>query len=142
MLKARGWRAVEDPSNRDPRYDRARLRAALAEAGWLDNAAIAKSAGHLAEADSALEWTTDRIVADSVEPDGDRLAMPADLPRALALRVAARLLHQLGEGEPRGSEIARMCDALAAGDAATLAGVVARPSKKVWRFGKAPARRS
>lgn len=141
LIERRGWRAVDDPSNRDPRYDRARLRAALAEADWLDTPAIAASAAHLADADAALDWLADRILAESVEAEGERLMMPADLPRALALRIVARLLERLGSGRPRGAEIGRMCDALAGGDVATLAGVVARPGKGVWRFGKAPQRR-
>lgn len=141
LVEARGWQAVDDPSNRDPRYDRARIRTALVEADWFDPNAVVASAAHLADADAALDWMADRIIEDRIETVEDRLVMPADLPRALAQRVVARLLDQLGEGAPRGSEIARMCDALAAGEVATLAGVVARPGKGVWRFGKAPERR-
>lgn len=142
LVCARGWAAVDDPSNRDPRYDRARLREALGRADWIDPAAVAASAAHLGEADAALDWMAERIRAICVETDGDRLTMPIDLPRALALRVIARLLADLGTGEPRGADIARMHDALVADEVATLAGVVARPGKKVWRFGKAPERRS
>lgn len=141
LVEARGWMPVDDPSNRDPRYDRARIRTALIEADWLDPEAIAASAAHLADADTALDWMADRLMTETVRAVGDRLALPADLPRALALRVVARLLGQIGESAPRGSEIARLCDALAAGKVATLAGVVARPGKGVWRFGKAPERR-
>ena len=45
--RARGWIAADDPANRDPRFDRARLRKALAGSAWLDPARIAASASHL-----------------------------------------------------------------------------------------------
>ncbi|MXP10481.1 tRNA lysidine(34) synthetase TilS [Pseudoblastomonas halimionae] len=140
LVEARGWAAVDDPSNRDPRSDRARMRAQLADTGWLDRPAIAASAAHLAEADAALDWMADRIVADDVWMDGDRLAMQHDLPRALALRVIERILARVGEGRPGVSEIARLHDALVRGDVGTLAGVVARPGRHVWRFGKEASR--
>ena len=140
LVEGRGWTAVDDPSNRDPRSDRARMRAQLANTGWLDRPAIAASAAHLAEADAALDWMADRIVADDVRMDGDRLAMPPNLPRALALRVIERVLARIGEGRPRRSEIARLHDALVRGDVGTLAGVVARPGRHVWRFGKEASR--
>ncbi len=79
-----------------------------------------------------------RILREDIASDGDRLAMPTDLPRALALRVIAAIVERIGGAVPRGAEIARLHDALVAGRAATLAGVVARPGKSVWRFGQAP----
>ncbi len=142
VVAARGWQPVDDPSNRDARYDRARLRAVISDAEWLDPAAFAVSAAHLGEADEALGWMATRLMAEAVASEGERRVMGIDLPRALALRVIENLLAELGSGKPRGAEIARMHDALVAGETATLAGVVARPGKKVWRFGKAPERRS
>ena len=45
-----GVTVFDDPSNRDDRFDRARLRKAMAGADWLAVAAIAQSAAHLADA--------------------------------------------------------------------------------------------
>ena len=140
LVEGRGWTAVDDPSNRDPHSDRARMRAHLADAPWLDRTAIAASTAHLAEADAALEWMVDRIMAERVAMEGERLAMPHDLPRALALRVIARIVAQIGDGVPRGGEIARLHDALLRAEAGSLAGVIARPGRNVWRFGKEPGR--
>ncbi|MFZ1741663.1 MAG: tRNA lysidine(34) synthetase TilS, partial [Pontixanthobacter sp.] len=50
-----GLATVDDPSNADDHYDRVRMRKALAQADWLDMAAIARSASHLAETDRILE---------------------------------------------------------------------------------------
>ncbi|MGB7655807.1 MAG: tRNA lysidine(34) synthetase TilS, partial [Novosphingobium sp.] len=35
VVAAAGWQAVDDPSNRDDRFDRARIRKAIAGADWL-----------------------------------------------------------------------------------------------------------
>jgi len=58
--------AADDPSNRDDRFDRARLRKALAEAGWIDVPALAASAAHIADADAALDWAMVREWQDCV----------------------------------------------------------------------------
>ena len=54
-VDAAGVHFVDDPSNHDDRFDRVRLRRAMAQADWLDPAAIAASARHLADADDALQ---------------------------------------------------------------------------------------
>src|SRR5690606_37308469 len=53
-------RAVEDPSNASERFDRVRVRKALAANEWLGVSALARSASHLADADEALEWAAQR----------------------------------------------------------------------------------
>ena len=81
-----GLAVVDDPSNRDLRFDRARLRAALAGADWLDPAMLAQSARHLAEAEEALEWAAAREwVAQVAEGDGGLAYTPA-APRAVRRR--------------------------------------------------------
>ena len=54
VVRGAGLTAAEDPSNSDDRFDRVRMRKALAEADWIDVDAVARSAAHLAEADDAL----------------------------------------------------------------------------------------
>ncbi|MCB1055980.1 MAG: tRNA lysidine(34) synthetase TilS, partial [Acidobacteria bacterium] len=53
IVESTGIEAAQDPSNEDDRFDRARLRKALAGADWLDVGAMAESASHLADADAA-----------------------------------------------------------------------------------------
>lgn len=53
---------VDDPSNADVRFDRARLRKDLRSQNFLDAAAAARSAQWLADADAALDWTVERLV--------------------------------------------------------------------------------
>jgi tRNA(Ile)-lysidine synthase len=56
VVRAAGVAAVNDPSNANDRFERVRMRQGLAEAKFLDPAAIAAAADHLSEADEALDW--------------------------------------------------------------------------------------
>ncbi|MFC3175260.1 tRNA lysidine(34) synthetase TilS [Novosphingobium bradum] len=143
VVAAAGIEAVDDPSNRDLRFDRARLRAALAGADWLDVGAIAESARHLAEADAALDWATAREWREGVTPGalGSFVYRP-QAPRAIALRVIAQLVARLDGEAPRGSAVARLFDSLVAGQPASIGALVARPGPDGWSFMKAPARRT
>lgn len=142
VVTTAGLTAAQDPSNIDPRFDRARLRAALAEADWLDVAAVARSAAHLAEADAALDWAAAREWQDGVKPGslGSYLYRP-QAPRAVALRVIARLVAKLDGAEPRGGAVADLFDRLVAGQPASIGQLVARPLPEGWSFTRAPARR-
>ncbi len=130
--------AADDPSNRDPRFERARVRAGLAAAPWLDPAGLAVSAAHLAEADAALDWAVDRL---GFADDAAGLTIHPGLPRALALRMLERVIAALGSSAARGGDVARWHDRLAAGKVATLAGVRGDGRGAVWRFAKAPPHR-
>lgn len=134
VVDAAGLVPALDPGNSDPRYDRARIRGELARAPWLDSLSIARSAAHLADGDEALEWATGREYAECVSRDGSALLYRPQAPRAVRLRVIARLLGDLGGSTPRGGEIATLLERLEAGSNATLGGILARPLKAGWRF--------
>ena len=141
VAQAAGLAPVQDPGNADDRFDRARMRKALGRADWLDVAAIATSAGHLAQADAALDWAARREWAECVRKEGLGLVYRPSAPRAIALRVLARLVEELG-GEPvRGSAVARLFDALIAGKTSSIGELVARPLHGAWTFTRAPQRR-
>ncbi|MDR2858037.1 MAG: tRNA lysidine(34) synthetase TilS [Novosphingobium sp.] len=137
-----GITAAQDPGNADDRFDRARLRKALAGAGWLDVPAIAESAAHLADANAALDWAARREWAECVSAGGPGVTYRPQAPRAIALRVLTRIVMQLDGEEPRGSAVARLFDALAAGRTASIGNLVARPGAGGWNLAKAPARRA
>lgn len=134
IVRAAGLVAVQDPSNSDPRFDRTRMRRRLAEADWLDPAALARSAGALAEAEAALGWMTQQLMRERF--DGEILD-PRGLPAELRRRLLLAVLAALGGPPPRGGKVARLLAALAAGETATLAGIRCRGGE-LWRF--APAR--
>ena len=141
VVTAAGLVAANDPSNADDRFDRVRLRQALASAAWLDIPAIAVSAAHLADADAALDWATQREWHEAVSAQGLGLTYRPRAPRAIALRVLARIVLQLDGEEARGSALARLFDSLVAHQPASIGGLVARPLPDGWSFTKAPKRR-
>ncbi len=135
-----GWQAAQDPSNTDDRFDRARLRKELVAADWLDVPALAASAAHLADADAALAWAAAREWSECVERSPMCLTYRRRAPRAVALRVIARIVMELDGTEPRGSAAARLFDALVARQPASIGGLVARAVPEGWTFSKAPKR--
>ena len=148
IVDAAGLIPADDPSNRDPRYDRTRARALLARDGWPPADRLARAAANLAEAEAALEWLADLAWRDRAteSPPSAILIDMADLPRETRRRLAARAIARLrpdpGKGRSRDSDgLDRFVDRLDGGRAATLAGVRATPGAR-WRFTVAPARRA
>lgn len=116
---------VDDPSNHDDRYDRARLRKALALADWLDPLAAARSAKALSDAEEALVWMVDSLAESRIEATSTGLLLDsADLPAELCRRLLDRALRRLNPAAVlRGGDLDRLCHRLGQGETATLAGV-------------------
>ncbi|CAM3190276.1 tRNA(Ile)-lysidine synthase [Sphingomonas antarctica] len=112
---------VDDPSNRDDRYDRARLRKMLADADWLDPLAVSRSAAACAEADDALNGVDDRELT--------RRSVLAEL-RAVEPNLT-----------PRGDQLDALIAALETGRTTTLGNVLCTGGNE-WRFTLAPPRKS
>jgi tRNA(Ile)-lysidine synthase len=107
-LRAAGVSYADDPSNRDPRFARARLRGlmkALAEEG-LDAAQLARLARRLKRADAAIERAVERAVTELfVElPGATAIAIEArrftGLPAEVALRLLGLALAKVGNEGP------------------------------------------
>ena len=133
---------VRDPSNEDDRFDRVRVRKALADNDWLEPESFAQSAALLAEADAALSDWVERVWADSISRDGEKLRVSPDptLPREIKRRLLARALVELA-GEPRGSQVAELLNALERGEGGNLAGVLVTSNDGEWRLRREPPRR-
>ena len=142
---------VDDPSNRDPRFDRARFRAWLAEAPWIDPVQISRTAENLAALEddigqiSAWLWQARALESEDEEARFDVAGLPRGVTRYLA-RMA--IDHVLGmNGMERGnwnpaSNVESLLDALEGGRSATQAEVLASAKGTVWYFRPAPPRRS
>ncbi len=142
VVAAAGVKAANDPSNQDDRFDRARLRKALGAADWLDVPALAASAAHLADADAALDWAVQREWTECVVSAPMGLVYRPQAPRAVALRVIARIVRELDGEQPRGGAAARVFQNLLARETCSIGELVARVTAEGWSFSKAPARRS
>jgi tRNA(Ile)-lysidine synthase len=99
---------ADDPSNRDPRFTRARLRGvmgALAHEG-LGAQRLAQLARRLKRADVALEKMVDQAMAELVVelPAASALAVEArrfaELPAEIALRLLGRAVAEAGDEGP------------------------------------------
>jgi tRNA(Ile)-lysidine synthase len=151
VVAAAGIIPAADPSNTNPAFDRARLRAALAGADWLDPVQIAASAAHIAEGWQALEWYAELDWHEMVMRDTDApgFIYAANVPRIIAIETICRIIRELG-GHATRAEAARAWDRLWAGENASLGGVLAVPGvervekvgvpMRVWRFRPEPAR--
>jgi tRNA(Ile)-lysidine synthase len=137
-----GIKAVDDPTNRDDQFDRARLRKSLASADWLDPIAANRSASALADAEAALVWTTKAYLNRRTAVQNGVLSLdPRDLPRELLRRLTLACLAQINaHANPRGDALERLISALSRGQTVALAGVKCSGGT-FWLFSLAPPRR-
>jgi tRNA(Ile)-lysidine synthase len=142
---------VDDPSNRDPRFDRTRFRAWLAEAPWLDPVQIGRTAENLALLDADLLeisqwlWKTRALEADPLEARFDVDGLPRGVKRYLVRTAIDHVLSVNGMSGGNwnpASNVEPLLDALEAGSAATQANVLASAKGRIWFFREAPHRRS
>ncbi|SDA24222.1 tRNA lysidine(34) synthetase TilS [Sphingomonas sp. NFR15] len=133
---------VDDPSNRDPVFERARVRATLAAIDWLDPLRLAAAAAHAAEAEDALAALTEIFWAQrAAETPGAVAVTVAGLPREIRRRLAARALRAIDPATAT-DNIESLLESLESGKRATQGRVLAAPAREIWRFGPAPPRRS
>jgi tRNA(Ile)-lysidine synthase len=140
-VRARGLPSVEDPSNIDDRFDRARVRKALASSDLLDAAAVSSSARHLSEAEEALDWTVTRLAGERlVIADGVAALDASALPRDIQRRLLLVALAAMGEEPPRGRTLDAALEALEAGDNAMIGDHILAPGNARWTIRAAPPR--
>jgi len=99
---------ADDPSNRDPRFTRVRLRdlmGALAHEG-LDARRLTQLARRLKRADAAIESAVDRAIAElavTAQDEGSVVIETrgfAELPSEVALRLLGRAIARMGDEGP------------------------------------------
>lgn len=144
LVADQGIVAVDDPSNRDEKYDRARLRKAMADADWIDPIALAHSATALDDADTALAWSASEQAKLRVSStDGVVTFDPRGLPPEIARRIVAACLRTINpQAQCPGPKVTRLLLSLTRGEKATLDGVVCDARRTPWTFAPEPPRRA
>lgn len=144
IVRAAGLEPIDDATNHDERYDRARLRKALADVDWLDPLAVARTAHAMEEADTALAWASVQAGnARCRRDDGAIIFDSSDLPREIQRRVVLACLRLLvPKAAPTGTKLTRLHSELERGKRITLEGILATADGARWRFELAPPRRS
>lgn len=142
LVAEAGLEPVDDPSNRDLRHDRSKVRALLEQIGWVDPSRLADSASALRDADEALDWALAPLIGSRLKRDGNVIDVePFDLPRELKRRLLLAAIAELGSHPPRGPDLMRAMDALEAGQTVTLAGLKLEGGSH-WRLGPEPPRKN
>ena len=138
IVAAAGLTPVDDPTNRDPRHDRTRFRGLLAEADWADPERLASSARWLADADEAIEWAMEGLIATRLTQDAAGASIDPDgLPRELQRRLLLAAFDRLGAARPRGPDLDRALSALIGGKRVTLSGLKLTGGAS-WQLAKEP----
>ncbi|MCS0497608.1 tRNA lysidine(34) synthetase TilS [Ancylobacter sp. MQZ15Z-1] len=152
VCAAAGVDFARDPSNADPRFARARLRALMPELAHegLDAARLARLAARMARADAALEAATDEAAAALWREQGegitfDRAGLLAQ-PAEIGLRLIGRAVERAGGRAPELAKLEAVQAWLSAlpagtGGARTLAGALIRAGQVRVTVRQAPARR-
>lgn len=150
LTVAAGVGFVDDPSNSDEKYERARVRRLFVEQGWIDAAQVARAAAHAEQAEAALGvwvaalWADRKVEAPPDEVALDIAGLPREVLRRLARRAIAAVRGAAAIAQPafdEASNIEPLLDALGEGTRATHAGVLASSRGTLWRFRPAPPRR-
>lgn len=154
-LRAAGLAYSEDPSNRDPRFTRARLRTlmpALAREG-LDARGLARLAARMRRAESAIEFAVGAAraaLAPGPWPDRGPVVFDAarfaDLPAEVGLRLLGRAIAHTGnEGPVELAKLEALYDSLRLPQSRlrrTLAGALITLGNDSLTVERAPARRA
>ncbi|HRK41946.1 MAG TPA: tRNA lysidine(34) synthetase TilS, partial [Gemmobacter sp.] len=127
-LRGQGVAWVDDPTNDNPRFARARARQALKALKPLGISpeALAESARHLATARAALQGElADRIASQVIENAGSLTFTPAEFPpEMLRLLLGQAILWMTGASHlPRADKISQAISNLYEGQSCTLAGL-------------------
>ncbi|MEO9671010.1 MAG: tRNA lysidine(34) synthetase TilS [Marinomonas sp.] len=150
IVSEAGITPVADPSNEDERFDRARIRKAIADADWLDPVKMATSAQHLSEADMMIgaladeEWEACVSAGEAAVHYTPSRGIAHPIGRVLALRILTRAVQHLmgNDGQSQGSgPAAAMLRKLELGEAVNVAGVLARAEKGAIVLKREPPRK-
>jgi tRNA(Ile)-lysidine synthase len=135
IVAAAGISAMQDPSNRDPRFDRARMRRLLAESPELPAERLARAARNLRHTEDALAWVVEREWRARSRIGPDTVALDAS---GLPYEVQRRLVERAVNGIRRENQ--ERFDKLSANGEDRLQSVHAEPVEAPPSDSRAPLR--
>ena len=144
VVRKSGVNPIHDPSNDDEKYDRIRIRKAIASSTWLDPVAMAQSAVAQADGDAALGWMEDRLFAERAQQDGETLYLsdPQSLPVELQRRLLVRCVKTLDpDWKINGPDLQRLAETLRNLGKSSIGALITRATSDYWEFTPAPPRR-
>lgn len=148
LVASAGVEALDDPSNRDPRFDRAGMRHFLSKNPQFLPQRLARTAAAMREAGDALAWAAEQLHEDRVTSAGGEwrievTGLPREFRRRLLAKTIAEIRSTAGLEPPwtGGEDVEAMLAALETGEAATLGGVMGRGGS-AWHLRLAPPRRA
>lgn len=135
---------IEDPSNSDQRFDRARLRHALAGQHLIDAEAASRSAAYLSDAEDAIEWAVDQAMAAWPATDSSSIIRDQGYPDELFRRIILRRLRlHRPQLSVRAATLDSLISAMRAGRRAMVGDLlIDRQSRSgtIWLISAAPHR--
>lgn len=145
ICDAAGVKAADDPSNRDMRFDRVRMREQISAVPWLDTPALARSATLMGEADAALDWAVAHVISGWPDCGDPAVIRGGQWPDEIGWRILrVRLRAFCGDQNADQSQLLNAIAALRAGRKVSLGSVTITPDRKeptLWRIAAAPPRR-
>ena len=141
VVEAAGLEVAQDPSNENERFDRVRMRKALAGADWLDIDALAASASHLSDAEEAVEHYFQHLVESCVSAGRGFARFTPPPSREMQLRLARWAIEECG-WDARGGDVAALIDRLREGKGGNVGGMLASVEGDDWVFRPEPPRRT
>lgn len=135
---------IDDPSNTDLRFDRARLRDTIGARDLIDRDGLSRATAALTQAADALDWMEDEVFAAHVrEAKGEWRLDRTDLPPEMVRRMLLKMLSKANESaeNPRGPSVDQALVQLFDGKSVALADCIATGGA-VWTVRRAPPRRS
>lgn len=133
---------IEDPSNQDQRFDRARVRAALADDDLIDAVAVARSMANLARDAESLDWAMARLAEERLTGEATNLAIDmSGLPPGAMRRLLLIALARAGEVEPRAATIDDLMANVSQGGTGMAGNSLISADGALWRVHPAPPRK-
>lgn len=136
-----GIEPVQDPSNRDPSYDRVRVREALMMLSGFDVSLASQSAAAIDDARTAIVWMVDELAETHIHQTGAGCRLDRhDFPHEIVRRLLLKCLHICDPSlSPRGSQLGPLIKGLSQGETLTIGDILCKGGP-VWTFAPAPKR--